>query len=301
MAKKSGTKEKIFWTGLLIALSLISLYYFSGGLLLSVVNKTFLWNGLLVDASYTQSSSGDKGCSSWGGSVDPNTDTNSAITLNAYTNWGSCSGDTGNTNLIIRIPNPRKYEQIFIKYSGSVTAGGSISSNCASASAYGSVKQEGGEGATLFSKDVSCQGSEAVPANALLNIDGDFVSIPSSGTVFKLVNDNDLIFSFGISTGNTANGRSASGTIKLESIELTQKSQICTQVQTKACNPLTNEIKTFPTSCIDNGFTTDLSQCQQDKFYQSGVFILGSILGGIALLFYGNKQGWWQKITKKYS
>lgn len=37
--------------------------------------------------------------------------------------------------------------------------------------------------------------------------------------------------------------------------------QNCAQVITKACNPTTKQIKDFPNSCIDNGWTTDLTKC----------------------------------------
>ena len=37
----------------------------------------------------------------------------------------------------------------------------------------------------------------------------------------------------------------------------------CAQVLTKGCNPITKEIRDFPSSCLTSEFITDLSQCQQ--------------------------------------
>lgn len=50
---------------------------------------------------------------------------------------------------------------------------------------------------------------------------------------------------------------------KLVEVEYTcDEPQICLMIITPACNPITGEIKDFPTSCIDEEWTTDLTQCE---------------------------------------
>lgn len=183
---------------------------------------TFLWNSLRINAqSNTNFVGAGDSCSSWGGIINPITDNNGSLQARAYTSAGQCNNGNGGASFDIIIPNPHSYKQIFIKLNGYVSAGGSISSNCASASSTSSLGQEGSGSITLFSNSISCQGTVGLPSGILFNFDGDFISIPSLSTVYQMKNDNDLVLSFSLGSGSSANARSAESILNLESIDIT--------------------------------------------------------------------------------
>ncbi len=44
-------------------------------------------------------------------------------------------------------------------------------------------------------------------------------------------------------------------------VSSTKEQELCLQVFTDGCNPVTNEIRQFSTACLPEGWTSDLSQC----------------------------------------
>jgi len=203
---------------------IILLMYFGGFFPASILSseKNFLWNGLPVKAtSNTDFTALGSSCASWASTVEPSSDTSSPITMKSWTSWGKCGGDSGSGNLQLTLPNPLLYKQIYVQFSGNVNAGGSVSSSCASAGISSSLSQQGGSSISLFSVQAVCSDTKSIPSGILFNINDVYLTIPSVQAVLKLENSNPLILSFGVGTGNSANGRSASAEFTLQSIEFT--------------------------------------------------------------------------------
>lgn len=256
----------------LIFLVLVVLTIMYSNLLSISGTKEFKYKGFNVVANSNTDFTGQSqngGCGNWGAIVSPLEDTNSSITLQSYSNSGSCTANGGSSSLSLTIPNPKQYKQIFIQLSGSLDNGGySGTSNCPSANMDISLEHD--TSTSLSSASVGCVNSQyTFPAGILLKIEDNFLVIPSISSTIPL-SDNNLIISLSSSASSNANGRSAKSILTLQDIQTTLKDipqpPICTQEAGQLCNPTTKQILSYANGCDKNdlllqGYQADLSKC----------------------------------------
>lgn len=254
MAKlRKKTKKQLFFIGSLLVLIFLFIFFRNSFTIISPSDREFKWNNYLIKAHSSTNFAGisaSGGCSYWHALIEPTDDTTSAVRLNAKSSFGQCSGNGADARIELIIPNPRKYKQIYLQISGYARTGYGGTSNCPSASANVGVTQQGGNSVTILSGDANCAGTDkSFPTTILLNIENDFVIIPTTQTALKLINDTDLIFYFSVSANGNTNGRGGEASLSLNSIETTLKDIVCGNNEIKYQD---NSCHLMIRQCLDN-------------------------------------------------
>lgn len=272
---KKQSRNIILGIGVLVVFIVLFVIFFAM-YSLTITPIPFVWKGI-----YGGFILGDKGggeCSSWGSSVI-GYDSNSTINLKAWSNAGKCSAGGSGANVKFFV-NPKNIKNIYIKMNGNARG----STDYASASAGFGISQDNVALAGFsISKDMYEDPEGIFSQGLFLKFDDNFVTIPALITSFPIDLNKDLILSFSVSASTNANGRSADSEINIIDVEITKKEDVCLQVITKACNPVTKEIKDFPTSCVDEGWVIDLAKCEEKNnllYYVIGsvIVVLGSLV-----------------------
>lgn len=252
---KKKSKLKIFGIVLLIIILLgllISTIFFLVKQTALVSSIAFKWKGLEVTATSDTSfkglsGGGDKACSWWGGIVSPLIDTDGAIHIESYSSFGKCSGNGASASVKLIIPNPQSYKSVFIIVDGYAKTQYTGTSNCPSAGTSIGLSQKGGNSINLASVNANCVGTDgSLPSGILLNIQEDFIIVPSSNNLLRLNSNEDLTITFGTDAGGNTNGRSGRAVIDIQSIELIKKETICPTTYTPVC---TTDNITFINEC----------------------------------------------------